>query len=190
MKALLLATLLWCAALSATAQEWKSPLPVDSATHKITYQGIVQVPGVSQLALYARALNWLTHSFGPSIATLESSDISTGSLTANGYVVFDYAFMKKSMQWSMWRRVKIETKDGRYRYTITDFRLGGPIETPEAGGSSVDEWLAPFIAKSKPPTRLAQSIVNGVEQTAATQISSLQARMSTEAKEAKKEKDW
>jgi hypothetical protein len=183
----LLPVLLFCLSFSAAAQEWKSPLPIDSATHKITYQGIVQVPGVTRLELYSRALSWFANFFGPSFDSLENSSPSNGSLTANGYTAFDYAFMGKAMPWAMWRRIKVEAKDGRYRYTITDFHLGGPLRTPESVGSSIDDWLAPTIKKGKRPAKLAQSVVDGVERTTTAEISSLQARMSATLK---KEKDW
>lgn len=186
MKTTLLAILL-CSAITASAQDWKNPLPLDSASHKITYQAVAQVPGVSQIELYARALNWLTNHFGPEVARLETADISGGRLVANGYAAFDYIPFGKPMTWAMWRTIKIEVKEGRYRYTITNFRLGGPILTPNSAGSSADEWLASVIDKPKKPARIYQSVFDGIERTTSAEIASLQDRMSTAAK---KEKDW
>jgi hypothetical protein len=186
MKISLLAILLLLC-FTAAAQDWKNPLPIDSASQKITYEGVVQVPGATQLELYSRALNWFNTYFGPEVARLEVADISGGRLAANGYAPFDYIPFGKVMTWAMWRTIKIEVKEGRYRYTITNFRLGGALLTPHAVDSSVDEWLSPVIGKSKKPTRIYQSVFDGVERTTSAEMASLQDRMSMAAK---KEKDW
>ncbi|RZK11492.1 MAG: DUF4468 domain-containing protein, partial [Hymenobacter sp.] len=49
--------------LSDYDPEDASPLPLDPQTQLITYQGVVQVPGVSQADLYARARAWATNTY-------------------------------------------------------------------------------------------------------------------------------
>ena len=54
MKTALLALCL-LSGIAAHGQTWKSPLPLDSATHKVTHSGVVEVPGASKAELYSRA---------------------------------------------------------------------------------------------------------------------------------------
>lgn len=55
MKMLLLLCLLTLPTLVRAQSNVFQGLPVDSASGKITYQGVVQVPGVSKTELYSRA---------------------------------------------------------------------------------------------------------------------------------------
>ena len=77
MKHLFLLCLLACG-LQAAGQV--SPLPIDSLTHKVTYQGVVQVPGVTQAEMYSRAREWFAVTFGSAKAVLEMDDRTAGKL--------------------------------------------------------------------------------------------------------------
>ena len=124
MKILLLLLLL-APCLRAAGQA--SPLPVDSTTRKVTYQGIVQVPGVSQAELYSRAREWFATSFGSAKAVLEMDDRVVSKMVGRYYATFGFSAGLSATPWHLWRTVTVEVKDGRYRYSFTRFGLGSSL---------------------------------------------------------------
>jgi hypothetical protein len=108
-------------ALSLNAQDNTSICPVDTDTKLITYKEVVEVPGKTG-ELFNRSIEWVNTQYkNPSEATkvrnpatglveiihrIELTREEKGIVRPAGIV--DYS-------------MKIEMKDGRYRYTITNF---------------------------------------------------------------------
>lgn len=161
------------------------PLPVDSLTGKITYSGVVQVPQASQAELYSRAREWFAATFGSSKSVLEMDDRGLGKLIGRAYAQFYFnSGFGQPLPWSMWRTIKIEAKDGRYRYTLDGFGLGGPIAQPSEP-KPIEGWLAEFHKTGKPlgkmATKMLTSVTDGIPETANAEIESLQKAMAKKA---------
>jgi hypothetical protein len=122
-----------------------APLPIDPQTQRITYQGVVQVPGVSQADLYARAAAWATRTYPvPGQLSLHPE---TSELTVKGQRVVTlrttYAeVLRGSYAGVVHHTLAIYVKDGRYKYVLTDLthdatgvpnlRSGGTLEQDHA----------------------------------------------------------
>jgi hypothetical protein len=100
---------------------WVSPLPKDSITGKVSYQGVVQVPGATQAALYARAKKWFETAPGPVKPTIETNDPTAGKLSGKSSELVMQNFLGANVQVPLWRTITIQVKPGRFRYQITDF---------------------------------------------------------------------
>lgn len=185
MKHLFLLCLLACG-LRAAGQV--SPLPTDSASGKITFQGVVPVPGVSQLELYSRAREWFAATFGSSKTVLEMDDRVSGKLIGRAYAQFEFSgVFGEPLPWTMWRTIKVEMKEGRYRYTISDFILGTSITYPNISPPTkpIESWLADFQKSKKPLGKMAarqqDSVIKGIRSTGEEEVLSLRALMTKPA---------
>lgn len=99
------------------------PGPTDSVTCSITYTGVVQVPGVSQAALYARAAEWMAKVYNSSKAVIELNDPQNGKIIGNGAHIIPVrtALVWPDLGYAEYS-ISIFCKDGRYKYTITRLR--------------------------------------------------------------------
>ena len=180
-KTLLL--LLFFYSLQAAGQV--SPLPLDSITHKVTYQGVVRVIGASQADLYSRAREWFATSFGPDKAVLEMDDRQTGKLVGNASSTFFMAGGSGSaVPMLVQRRIRVEVKDGRYHYTITDFTLSSG-QPPQTETSTVERWLIPnrlTFNKDGSPKATTVSVFDGVRLSSESEAASLRLAMRTAGK--------
>ncbi|MCX7696449.1 MAG: DUF4468 domain-containing protein [Bacteroidales bacterium] len=112
-------------------------LPIDSITQKITYKEVVQVEG-SKDSLYNRAIAWIHSYFKNPQGVTKVRDPQNGLIIGdhrirmvdtqkdgskiNSNTVVEYTF-------------KIELKDGKYRYTFTDFEMKATSKFP------LERWL-------------------------------------------------
>lgn len=100
---------------------WVNPLPKDSISGKVSYQGVVQVPGATQATLYARAKKWMETAPGPVPMTIETQDATTGKITGKTSELVMQNLFGANVQVPLWRTITIQVKPGRFRYQITDF---------------------------------------------------------------------
>jgi len=100
---------------------WVNPLPKDSITGKVSYQGVVQVPGATQATLYARAKKWVDTAPGPTKVTIETEDATAGKIIGKTSELVMQNFLGANVQVPLWRTIIIQVKPGRFRYQITDF---------------------------------------------------------------------
>lgn len=164
--------------LLARAAAAQTTLPLDSVSGKVTYTGVVQVPGASAAELYSRGREWFAYTFGSSKTVLEMDDHEAGKLIGRAYAQFDFAAgIGRPQPWALWRKIKVEVKEGKYRYTISDFVLGGPISQPDASTHPLESWLAPTIARGKRPGNMVLSVIAGADVTGKQEAASLQAAM-------------
>ena len=119
------------------AQTASSGLPVDPETKKITYKDVVTQEGTPGY-LYDKAIQWFNYYYlspasvfavqdrvngkveGLGRLRIYNSDIKTGTHTDGGIVTY---------------QIKIEFKDNRYRYTLTDFNLKLASRYP------IEKWM-------------------------------------------------
>ena len=101
-------------AITANAQV---DLPIDSTTNKITYSGVVSIDSTSKSDLYAKAKEWVALAFKSANDVIQLDDAPNGKLIAKGITVIKSG---KYPAGNINFTLKIETKDNKYRYEITD----------------------------------------------------------------------
>src|SRR3954469_19291196 len=96
-------------------------LPTDPETKKITYQETVNLDSLSKAQLYERCKHWMTNYYK---STKFDMDDKINKITMSGYflVTLTYDFKYKSEN-NVSYTITFNLKEGKYRYTITDFRF-------------------------------------------------------------------
>jgi hypothetical protein len=109
------------AALAADRAADAAGLPVDPQTKLITYQGVVEVPGVSKADLYTRAYAWVANAYRSANAVVQMQDKEAGQLVAKGLTRITVRTMGMDMDAGVIRHtLTIYVKDGRYKYVLTN----------------------------------------------------------------------
>lgn len=112
MKKLSLLFSLVCLPFLSIAQE----LPVDPETRKVTYSEVVAAEGLTQTDIYLQAHAWFAKTFNDANAVIQVQDKTQGLLIGKGMSEENI----NNVLTPFWFTVKIEAKEGRYRYEITD----------------------------------------------------------------------
>ncbi|MBQ3734400.1 MAG: DUF4468 domain-containing protein [Bacteroidales bacterium] len=156
-----------CACIAAFAQKTETPeapyLPIDERTNLVTYQDVVKQEGTPQV-LYERAMAWAKKYYKNTAEVIKSADPEKGVINMRSSVRIFYKDKDGTMRFKniVYYNFKLECRDNRYRYTITDFKEkatgSAPIEvwfntsasgwTPSMYGylSQIDEEMQKLIA--------------------------------------------
>ena len=161
---------------------WVNPLPKDSITGKVSYQGVVQVPGATQAALYARAKKWFDTAPGPTKATIETEDAAAGKITGKTSELVMQNFLGANVQVPLWRTIVIQVKPGRFRYQITDFAFdsgkGQGAVTP------IENYLAPnalTFDDAGYPKPVLQSTIEAIQRSGRQQATTIRQTLTGKA---------
>lgn len=101
-------------------------LPVDPQTHLITYQGVVEVPGVSKADLYTRANAWVANTYRSANAVIQMQDKEAGQLIVKGLTRVTVRSLGMNADAGVVRHtLTIYVKDGRYKYVLTGLTHDG-----------------------------------------------------------------
>ncbi|MGI4744344.1 MAG: DUF4468 domain-containing protein [Janthinobacterium lividum] len=103
--------------LTATA-----PLPLDEATHRITYAATLPVAGASQAELLARAQAWAS-SHSPADKTPLTASQRTDVVVVTGTEEMIYPHLEVLVRQPLHYTATISWAEGSYTYRITDFVL-------------------------------------------------------------------
>lgn len=90
----------------------------------VTYTGVVQVDSVPRDELYGRAKRWFIDTYNSGKDVIQLDDKENGEIIGKGF--FEETWMVTfygGQKVNIWQTVKIQVKDGRYRYEISDFRM-------------------------------------------------------------------
>lgn len=98
-------------------------LPTDPDTKKITWQEKVAVDSVSKSDLFERAQNWLAHYYKTNKFT--PNDTASGRIgKEDGFFVISLSYdFKYKAEHNVAYDIAIDIKEGRYRFTITNFTI-------------------------------------------------------------------
>lgn len=91
-------------------------LPTDSETGKIVYEEIVQAENFSKADLYSNALEWFALKYNSAIDVIQFKDENAGKIIGKG--LFKIVYYTRNP--SIYHTISIYTKDGRYKYVISD----------------------------------------------------------------------
>ena len=100
----------------------KPNLPIDETTQTVTYKEVVQQTGTPQ-ELFDRAMDWVKAFYKNTNEVIKSQDREKGVIELRSSVRI-YGTQKdgtKHMRNIVYYKCKIECRDQRYRYVITDF---------------------------------------------------------------------
>jgi hypothetical protein len=152
MKTLLSVVCLGCLASAARGQ---APVawPLDPATHRIRYQAVVPVAGVSQPDLLARACGWATGAASPDTPPVVTHEPDTEVLVVSGTHPFAYTYALAGTFNGLPRThtnhlvlhytVRLWLRAGRYQYEATDFAFAWPAApAPEPAENELIETKA------------------------------------------------
>ena len=143
----------------AQIQARKAPNTVDSAGHKVKYEGEVQVPGITRVELQNRAKNWFAAHFIDASNPLMLTDTENGSLVGKGSTRVKLAGGEKNRSHRIWFIFTLEANDGQYRYQLKDLQNQTDTTTTLAGtlvAATEDSSHVPTPTRSVPaptPTR-------------------------------------
>lgn len=119
------------------------PPPLSATTHRISYEGVVPVPGATQAELFARARSWVGTTYDQQNVQLEREEAASGQIQLRGarlvQVHQDYQGVPRASYAGVVRHtLTIYVRDGRYKYVLTDLvhdaqgalnlRSGGALE--------------------------------------------------------------
>lgn len=109
-----------------------SLLPVDSITKEVSFSEVVHLDSTDANTLYSRAKLFNTISTPNDVYAIQSTDdISKIVLFNSKTPVLSAKLMKMGFSSTLSYIVKVECKDGRYRYTETNFKYH--IVDPSSG---------------------------------------------------------
>ena len=118
-KSILLLTALTAVfALTGQAQN----LPIDAETKKVMYQETVEIDSLTKDLLAERAKIWMKQFYKSD--KLDMNDVANSRIMKEGYFIikltYDYKYKSENNVSYM---ITIASKEGKYRYSITDFKF-------------------------------------------------------------------
>lgn len=158
------------------AQGTTSSLPIDEDTKLITYKEVVQQTG-TKTELFNRAIEWINKNYKNPADVTKVRNPETGLIELIHRIELNYD--EKGVTRSAGivdYTLRLELKDGRYRYTFTNFNLKQasrvPIEkwldkSDKAYVPAWDNYLAQVDAFTK---TLIESLKKGMEPPAAKKV--------------------
>lgn len=106
---------------------YQFPDVINKDTKKITYTSVVAVRGASKEQLYTSAKLWMLKNVASHTAHLSFFDAASGAIIGNAHFKISYnvvAFFKvETSIYTIKHTININTKDGRYKVEMTDFRI-------------------------------------------------------------------
>ncbi|MBL0183926.1 MAG: DUF4468 domain-containing protein [Chitinophagaceae bacterium] len=113
--------------LSASGQSDNPQIPVDSFTHKITYTGVVNVDSsLSKRELYARAREWFDKAYTSPTTVIQKEDKENYEIVGKALMQVYCKSIGSDRECGFVNyTLYLYFKDGRYKYTVTDFFHSG-----------------------------------------------------------------
>ena len=113
---------------------------------RVTYTGVVQVDSIPKDELYKRAKRWFVDTYNSGKDVIQLDDKENSEIIGKGF--FEELWMVTfygGTKVNVWQTIKIQMKDGRYRYEITDFRMKYFVSGSQYSSSSnvdvaFEEW--------------------------------------------------
>ncbi|MGI4735659.1 MAG: DUF4468 domain-containing protein [Janthinobacterium lividum] len=161
---------------------WVNPLPLDSITQKVSYQAVVQVPGATQAALYARAKKWFATAPGATKLVLDTDNAAAGKLSGKTSELVMQNFLGANVQVPLWRTITVQVKPGRFRYQITDFAFDS--STGQGSVTPIENYLAPnalTFDDAGYPKPVLQSTIEAIQRSGRQQATAIRQTMTGKA---------
>jgi hypothetical protein len=112
-------------------------LPVEPDSKKIMFRGVVDQEGTVAY-LYDRAIEWFGYYYVNAQSVYSVQDKVNGKIEGTGRMKIFYMDEKAGVQREgglILYQIKLELRDNKYRYTVTDFNLKATSRFP------VEKWM-------------------------------------------------
>ena len=151
---------------------------IDSETGEYQYDDVVQVEGVTKQELQKRAKDWINLYYKDPSFKKDSSN------TINKVVIYEFKwkFISKNIPIQLVYDLEIKTKDNKYKYTISNLRIGKMIRN-EFDGITLKKYIERF------PVKYQINIEEPIDTELMKAIESMEKYMKTE-KYIEEEDDW
>jgi hypothetical protein len=121
--------------ISSRAQETAPKMPVDEETKLITYKEVVNIEGTKQ-ELFNRAIEWINKTYKNPADVTKVRNPETGLIELIHRIEINYEDKGVSRPGGLVDYLlRIELKEGRYRYTFTNFNFKQTSRVP------IEKWL-------------------------------------------------
>lgn len=91
---------------------------------KVTYTDVIQLQGVSKDEIYKRAKHWFINTYSSGKDVIQLDDKENGEIIGKGcFKAFWMISFYAGQNVNVWKTIKIQIKNDRFRYEITDFRM-------------------------------------------------------------------
>jgi len=113
---------------------------------KIYYSGIVNVDSINALELYHRGKKWFIDSFNSAKDVIQLDDKENFEIVGKGFFEELWAVtFYASIQVKVWQTIRIQCKDGRFKYEFYDFRIKYYVPADQYSKSAdidmtLEEW--------------------------------------------------
>lgn len=140
MKKIIFSAIVLLMSMVAFAQKTETPvapvLPIDERTNLVTYQDVVKQEGTPKV-LYDRAMNWVKKYYKNTAEVIKSADPEKCVINMRSSVRIFYKDKDGTMRFKniVYYNFKLECRDNRYRYTITDFK------EKATGSAPIEVWF-------------------------------------------------
>ena len=140
MKKVIFSLVVLMMSLAAFAQKTEIPeapnLPIDERTNLVTYQDVVKQEGTPKV-LYDRAMEWAKKYYKNTAEVIKSADPEKCVINMRSSVRIFYKDKEGTMRFKniVYYNFKLECRDNRYRYTITDFK------EKATGSAPIEVWF-------------------------------------------------
>lgn len=194
LKRLLLAAVLLSTGPLAHAQKEKEApavLPIDADTKLITYTGVMEVPDAPKNELYARGKVFFANTFKSAQNVIQADDKEAGLLIGKGWEQTYVTIMLIPAPEKLWYTVRLSFKDGKYRYSISDFKFEGEPSKYNYHPTPYEAEKYMQAKKDGTPTGNAAKFGKALDDAARAMVASIQSTMSKPAAGgAAGSKDW
>lgn len=128
------------------AQKFPIELPFNSETNLIEYQAVIEIENKTQEQLFDLTNEWFSYSFKSGKSVIDYSNKELSKVIGKGYLPFK--FFNRGNQ-SIEFLIKLETKDNKVRYTITNC-IYHQSSSPTLGSLKLekDSWQVENYPKS------------------------------------------
>lgn len=100
-------------------------LPINEGVLK--YEEVVNAPGLSSETLFNNAKLWFLDTFKSSKDVITFQDSQLGIISGNGLFKIYSTFMNRTIDRTVFFTVRIEVKENRFKYVISDLKVGSLI---------------------------------------------------------------
>jgi hypothetical protein len=142
-------------------------LPLDNGNVK--YTGVVKVDGVNKKELYSRAKKWVVLSYKSANDVIQLDEKEDGIIIGKGNFGINYYSRNPIIK----HTIQIEIKDGRYKYTVSNFIYSDIKDS----SFSIEKFPKSWAGKKK--------LYRTIDENAKSIIADLKTTMETESKD-----DW
>lgn len=135
MKKLIVLAAIFCLAISAIAQT--ADIPISAKTQKICFQKVIPTEGTNTEVFNRIAGEWLRSAYKNPMAVVTGNDGST--ITGKHLIQLNCQDEVKAKCPKVNYKFTVEVREGRIRYTLTDFTLD--TSTTTRGLYPIERWL-------------------------------------------------